>query len=92
MPTNIRNGCIGTFSTIGRFTSLFAPFVPLLRNYYTFLPMVVFGSFALTAGILTFLLPETLGCDLPDTIVEAEQIGRQNKKESPNCEEGLKDK
>ncbi|KAL7037258.1 hypothetical protein ACKWTF_009138 [Chironomus riparius] len=76
MPTNTRSGCVGAFSTISRLSSLLAPFVPLLKNYYSFLPLLVFGSFPLAAGCLSLLLPETLGSSLPDTIIEAENIGK----------------
>lgn len=76
MPTNIRSGCVGTFSTVSRLASLLAPFIPLLKKYYSFLPLTVFGSFALLSGVVSLLLPETLGCDLPDTISQAENMGR----------------
>ncbi|XP_070504610.1 organic cation transporter protein-like [Chironomus tepperi] len=76
MPTNTRSGCVGAFSTISRLSSLLAPFVPLLKNYYSFLPLLVFGSFPLAAGCLSLLLPETIGCNLPDTLSEAENIGK----------------
>ncbi|XP_070504608.1 organic cation/carnitine transporter 2-like [Chironomus tepperi] len=75
MPTNMRSGAVGTLSTVARLTSLLAPFIPLLKTYYSFLPLTVFGSFALVAGFLSLILPETLGCDLPDTICEAEEMG-----------------
>lgn len=75
MPTTVRSGFLGTFSTLSRFASLAAPFIPLLKNIYSFLPLVVFGLFAFIAGMLAFLLPETLGSKLPDTIEEAEKIG-----------------
>ena len=38
-------------------------------------PSLVFGLMALIAGLTTFILPETLGRKLPDTIEDAEQIG-----------------
>jgi OCT family organic cation transporter-like MFS transporter 4/5 len=76
MPTLIRSGTVGTFSTLARFYSLVAPFVPLLAKFHAFLPLLVFGGFAFTAGILALLLPETLGIKLPDTIAQAENIGK----------------
>ncbi|XP_070506358.1 organic cation transporter protein-like [Chironomus tepperi] len=79
MPTTVRGGCLGTFSTMSRFASLVAPFIPLLKSIYSFLPLVVFGLFAFISGFLSFLLPETLGSKLPDTIAEAENIeSREN--------------
>lgn len=40
------------------------------------LPFLTFGGMALIASILILKLPETLKRKLPDTLSEAEQIGR----------------
>lgn len=76
LPTLIRSGGVGTFSTFSRFGALLAPFVPLLKRVYTSLPLIVFGAFAFISGVLALTLPETLGEKLPDTIEEAENMGR----------------
>jgi fluoride ion exporter CrcB/FEX len=76
MPTVIRSGAVGTFSTFSRFGALSAPFVPLLSFIVSYLPLLVFGVFAFISGILAIFLPETLGRKLPDTIKEAEEIGK----------------
>lgn len=65
------------FSTFSRFGALLAPFVPLLQFIYNFLPLLIFGAVAFTAGLLASFLPETLGNKLPDTIEEAENIGKK---------------
>lgn len=77
LPTLIRSGAVGTFSTFSRFGALVAPFVPLLKRISTILPLLVFGAFAFVAGVFALLLPETLGTKLPDTIEEAENIGKK---------------
>lgn len=82
LPTLIRSGGVGTFSTFSRFGALLAPFVPLLKFVYDFLPLLLFGSVALISGTLATLLPETLGMKLPDTIEEAENIGKRNSRTS----------
>lgn len=41
------------------------------------LPAVMFGSLALLSGLLLLIMPETLGTKLPDTVHEAEIIGRK---------------
>lgn len=76
LPTLIRSSIVGVFSTLARFFSLIAPFVPLLQNYFTFLPLLIFGSTAGISGVLALMLPETLGTKLPNSIKEAEEIGR----------------
>ena len=74
MPTIIRSGGVGAFSTFSRFGALLAPFVPLLKFIFDFLPLLIFGVFAFIAGVLSIFLPETLGKKLPDTFEEAEEI------------------
>ena len=82
LPTLIRSGGVGTFSTFSRFGALLAPFVPLLKPIYSFLPLMIFGSFAFISGVLALFLPETLGIKLPDTIEEAENIGKNYEEQT----------
>lgn len=79
IPTLMRSGGVGAFSTFSRFGALLAPFVPLLKFIFDFLPLLVFGIVAFIAGILAKFLPETLGRKLPDTIEEAESIGKSER-------------
>lgn len=79
LPTLIRSGGVGTFSTFSRFGALLAPFVPLLKFIFNFLPLLLFGVVAFTAGLLASTLPETLGMKLPDSIEEAENIGKERR-------------
>lgn len=85
LPTLIRSGGVGTFSTFSRFGALLAPFVPMLKYFFDFLPLLLFGVVAFISGMLAWMLPETLGLKLPDTIEEAENIG----KVKPEAEEEL---
>ncbi|KYM91166.1 Solute carrier family 22 member 6-B, partial [Atta colombica] len=43
------------------------------------LPLILFGSMSMIAGILSLIFPETLGIKFPDTVREAEEIGKSNK-------------
>ncbi|GLG96477.1 Carcinine transporter [Gryllus bimaculatus] len=44
-------------------------------DYWTPLPLIIFGALAFTGGLLSLLLPETLDKKLPDTIEEGEKFG-----------------
>ncbi|KAF5303034.1 hypothetical protein FQR65_LT08363 [Abscondita terminalis] len=74
LPTLIRSGGVGVASTCARFGALLAPFVPLLANYIHYLPMLLFGIVAISAGLLALKLPETLGIKLPETVIDAMRL------------------
>ncbi|XP_022107232.1 solute carrier family 22 member 13-like [Acanthaster planci] len=72
-PTPIRAVGIGMCSVSSRIGGIISPLVLLLgRN----VPSIVFGSSAIAAGILVFFLPETKGRKLPQTLKEAEAMGK----------------
>ncbi|CAG0893104.1 unnamed protein product, partial [Cyprideis torosa] len=77
-PTAVRSGAIGFASMISRIGALLAPVVFRLADYWRPLPAVATGSAILISGILVLFLPETKGKDLPETIEEAEDLGRKN--------------
>lgn len=58
------------FSRIG---GIITPLVMLLEQYHRAVPMVIFGSFPVVAGLLCALLPETRGQTLMDTIQDLEK-------------------
>ncbi|XP_037914472.1 organic cation transporter protein isoform X1 [Hermetia illucens] len=76
LPTIIRSGGVGTLSTTGRFGAMIATFVPLLGTYFKPLPLLLFGGVALFGSAISLILPETFQTKLPDTVEEAEQIGK----------------
>ncbi|XP_037094065.1 organic cation transporter protein-like [Pollicipes pollicipes] len=75
-PTDVRNSAIGMSSASGRIGSILAPFIASLGTESQVLPMSIFGVLSLIAGLVTLLLPETYGQNLPDSIEEAESFGR----------------
>ncbi|XP_063381843.1 solute carrier family 22 member 4-like [Cydia fagiglandana] len=79
-PTQFRHTLLGFSSMVGRIGSITAPLTPALAVYWAGIPSVMFGAMGLLAGLLVLTQPETLGCKMPDTLTEAEAIGRQKKK------------
>lgn len=86
-PTRIRNTAVGTCSLVARIGGIISPQVVALQVYLPQLPFIIFGSLSLLGGVLIFLfLPETLGEKLPETLKEAEDIGRKDNKQSKKDE------
>lgn len=79
-PTNVRHSLFAMCSMIGRLGSVIAPQTPLLGRLMESLPVILFGSMSLVSGLLALVFPETHNTKLPDTIEEAENIGRSGKK------------
>ncbi|KAG0717071.1 Organic cation transporter protein [Chionoecetes opilio] len=72
-PTEVRGRGISTAYMMARLGGMGAPFITdLVGSVYPWVPFVIFGSGALLAGAGTFLLPETRGQVLPDTVAHLE--------------------
>lgn len=78
-PTVVRNAAVGTASMLARVGSMTAPFVVSLNTTAIWLPPVVFGSTPVIASILCLFLPETKGCDLPNSLADGEAFGKKEK-------------
>ncbi|XP_052738098.1 organic cation transporter protein isoform X2 [Bicyclus anynana] len=75
-PTYTRNSMHALCSSLGRIGSIVAPQTPLLMVYWPGLPSFVFGLAALIAGLSTFLVPDICDEALPDTVHQAEALGK----------------
>ncbi|XP_072036718.1 organic cation transporter protein-like [Amphiura filiformis] len=77
-PTPVRSAGTGLSSAASRIGGMVSPLIFLVETRWTPLPFVIFGTCALSAGLLTFLLPETRGKSLPETLEEGEEFGKPN--------------
>ncbi|CAK1587221.1 unnamed protein product [Parnassius mnemosyne] len=75
-PTSVRGTLLGICSLASRTGSMFAPLTPILNTVSVILPSMFFGGFAIVAGSLLTLTPETKHLPLMDTV---EQIERSIK-------------
>ena len=60
----------------GRIANIMAPLILLTGEHWASAPLVIFGGTTVIAGLLAFLLPETLGKKLAETVEEGENFGR----------------
>ncbi|PVD28336.1 hypothetical protein C0Q70_10923 [Pomacea canaliculata] len=87
-PTVMRNFGVGCGSMFARVGSLLSPYIVDLRRSswlvdyskdkinHRALPLIVFGSLAVAAGLVSLLLPETLRQKLPETLSDAAIFGK----------------
>uniref|UniRef100_A0A3Q1EVZ4 Solute carrier family 22 member 4 n=1 Tax=Acanthochromis polyacanthus TaxID=80966 RepID=A0A3Q1EVZ4_9TELE len=81
-PTVIRNTAMGCCSMAARIGTIISPFIIYLGRYFKPLPYIVMGVLALSGAGLCYLVPETYGKALPETMSQMQQIcGRRGKKE-----------
>ncbi|KAM4693466.1 solute carrier family 22 member 16 [Discoglossus pictus] len=87
-PTIVRSLAVGSGSMMCRIGSVVAPFCVYLSTVWIFMPQLLVGIMSLLTGILTLMLPETLGKPLTNSMAEAEEMGtKKERKPSPelNC-------
>lgn len=72
----VRNDCLGYRSNCMCLVCVQVQIMPAL-------PLILFGTMGMVAGILSLIFPETLGTKLPDTVWEAENIGKVQLQRDP---------
>ncbi|XP_052740997.1 solute carrier family 22 member 7-like [Bicyclus anynana] len=75
-PTEYRHTFLAFSSMVGRVGSIVAPLTPVLKEYWHGIPSFMFASMAMLSALLVFTQPETRGLKMPDSLAEAEAIGR----------------
>uniref|UniRef100_A0A671Q8K6 Solute carrier family 22 member 4-like n=1 Tax=Sinocyclocheilus anshuiensis TaxID=1608454 RepID=A0A671Q8K6_9TELE len=73
-PTVLRNTALGACSMASRVGSILAPYFIYLGGYYRSLPYILIGSVNILSGLLSILLPESLGSPLPETISHMQTV------------------
>lgn len=74
-PTEYRSVGVGSCSMCARVGGVVAPFIASLADVYKPLPLLIFGILSIVSGCLIVFLPETVGCELPQTLQESEAFG-----------------
>uniref|UniRef100_A0A914VN35 Major facilitator superfamily (MFS) profile domain-containing protein n=1 Tax=Plectus sambesii TaxID=2011161 RepID=A0A914VN35_9BILA len=67
-PTPMRNAGMGICSMAARVGGVMAPFATFMGDVYPKSELLIFGSFAIAAGLLNTRLPETKHKPLPECV------------------------
>ena len=79
-PTCVRNTGIGFVGFVAAIFGLAGPHITALgAKYDKRIPLGVMGLINIIAAIAASFLPETMGCDLPETLKSASDFGRDQK-------------
>nr|XP_055036391.1 organic cation/carnitine transporter 2-like [Misgurnus anguillicaudatus] len=73
-PTVLRSSALGVCSMVSRVGSITAPYFIYLGSYYRSLPYILIGGLNVFSGLLCVLLPESLGCPLPEAISHMQTV------------------
>ena len=76
LPTVVRAQGVALIHIMGYVASIIAPFVVYLKNIAEPLPLMVLGVLGILGGMLALFLPETLDQDLPQTLQDGEEFGK----------------
>lgn len=71
-----RGNGLGLCTLSSQSGGIISPLITLLTSVWQPLPFVIFGGATLIAGAMSLLLPETKGQLMPETIADAEALGR----------------
>lgn len=78
-PTCVRNTGIGFVSFVATMFGLAGPHITSLGKIDKRIPLGVMGLINLVGSITVSFLPETVGCDLPETLKSASDFGKDQQ-------------
>lgn len=79
LPTVVRAQGVALIHIMGYVASILSPFVVYLDVVSSILPLLVLGVIGIVGGLVTLFLPETLDKDLPQTLQDGEDFGKEQK-------------
>ncbi|XP_014681515.1 PREDICTED: organic cation transporter protein-like [Priapulus caudatus] len=78
-PTTLRSVCIGVCGLFANIGIMVTPQIVALVQYSSSIPLVIFGVMSILGGVVVLYLPETLNESLPETSIEANNFGKDQK-------------
>lgn len=79
LPTVVRAQGVAFIHIMGYIAQMIAPFVVYLAQIQQSLPLIILGIMGVVGGCLSLFLPETLDKELPQTLQDGEEFGKDQK-------------
>ncbi|XP_049883787.1 carcinine transporter-like isoform X2 [Pectinophora gossypiella] len=79
LPTVLRAQGLATIHITGYVATILVPYIVYLATIKTYIPLIILGTLGIFGGCLCLLLPESTGKEMPQTIQEAEDYGRNQR-------------
>jgi len=79
MPTQLRGQGSALANTMGMMASMLSPYIVYSSVISPKAPFLILGVLGLLSSVPGLFLPEPAGVNLPDSVEEAEQFGRNDK-------------
>ncbi|KAL0809394.1 hypothetical protein ABMA28_011583 [Loxostege sticticalis] len=79
LPTVVRAQGVALIHIMGYVASIVAPFVVYLANISQDLPLLILGVLGIFGGLLCLFLPETMDTEMPQTLQDGENFGKDQR-------------
>ncbi|CAH2056093.1 unnamed protein product, partial [Iphiclides podalirius] len=79
LPTVVRAQGVALIHIMGYVASIVAPFVVYLANFSQDLPLLILGALGVLGGLLCLFLPETMDTEMPQTLQDGENFGKDQR-------------
>ncbi|XP_049707257.2 organic cation transporter protein [Helicoverpa armigera] len=79
LPTVVRAQGVALIHIMGYVASIVAPFVVYLANISQDLPLLILGVLGVAGGLLCLFLPETMDTEMPQTLQDGENFGKDQR-------------
>lgn len=79
LPTVVRAQGVAFIHIMGYIAQMIAPFVVYLAQIQQNLPLIILGIMGVVGGCLALFLPETLDKELPQTLQDGEEFGKDQR-------------
>ncbi|XP_075988812.1 organic cation transporter protein-like [Anticarsia gemmatalis] len=79
LPTVVRAQGLAVIHISGYIATILTPYIVYLATVAREIPLLILGALGIVGGCLCLFLPESMGKDMPQTIQDGENYGREQK-------------